>query len=84
MKYLILRSASIFLIGLEILLFIQLFTGFLQGGFIRNQLAFLLDPILNPIRHLLKHSIFQTSVSDMSPLIAFIIITYVQQLLSLL
>ena len=84
MEYLIFRSIEVFLIGLEILLFIQLFTGFLQEGFIRKQLAFLLDPILDPVRYLLKHSIFQSAVNDMSPLIAFIIITYVQQLLSLL
>lgn len=82
MVYLIVRSLSIFLICLEAMLFIQIFISFLPIQRVKNVVGIFVDPLLQPIRYLLKHSVFQSGGSDSSPIIAFIILTYFGQLLS--
>jgi len=82
MSYLIIRSLTIFLIVLEVMLFIQIFINFLPFQKIRNIVESIVEPILKPIRFMLSHSVFQSGGSDSSPIIAFIVLTYFGQLLS--
>lgn len=84
MNYLIIRSLSIFIIVLEIILFFYIFLRFLPIQKIGNVIEGIVEPILKPIRFLLKHSVFQSGSLDSSPIIAFIVLTYFGQLLSLL
>lgn len=84
MAGLIIKSLSIFLICMEVILFIHIFTNFLPIQSVRNAVENITEPLLRPIRYLLKHSIFGTGGIDSSPIIAFIVLSYFGQLLSLL
>lgn len=81
MEYLIIRSLTIFIICLEIMLFFYMFISILPMRGIRNFIDTVLDPVLRPIRFLMKHSIFQSGSSDASPIVAFVVLSYFMQLL---
>ena len=79
--YLILtKSFSIFFSILQVFLLIQIFVDMFLISFIKKPLKFVLDPILNPVKILLSHSSFFTAITDLSPIIAFLILSYLQQL----
>jgi YggT family protein len=79
MSNLIVNSLYVFFIVLEIILF----TYFLMSWFpfnakLKEFLITLIEPLLTPIRFLLKHSIFNTKVIDLSPMIALVVILFFQ------
>lgn len=79
MSELIYNSLYVFFIVLEMILFVYIFTSWVPGlRRFKELLVALLNPILDPIRYLMNHSIFRTKNIDLSPMIAFIIITYLQ------
>lgn len=79
MSELIFNSLYVFFIVIEMILFIYIFSSWIPGsGKFKELLATLISPILDPIRYLMKHSIFRTRNIDVSPFIAFIIISYLQ------
>ena len=74
------QAIYIFLVVLELLLFIYIMSSWFPfRGKIRELLLVFLAPLLDPIRYLLKHSCFYTRAFDLSPMIAFFIIIYLQQ-----
>ncbi len=75
------KSFSIFFTILQSFLLIQIFVDMFSVSLIKKMLRFVLDPILNPIRMLLSHSSFFTAIMDLSPIIAFLILSYLQQLI---
>lgn len=82
MKFLVIHSLSIFFYCLEIMLFIQIFINLLPIPGIRKIVENIVEPMLRPIRFLLRHSVFQSGGADSSPIIAFIILSYIGQLLT--
>lgn len=76
-------SIRIFLSLLQIVLIMKIILDLFSVALLKKIFNFLCDPILQPIRGLLKYSVFFTAVSDLSPIVGFIIISYLQQLLLL-
>lgn len=80
MLSLLYHALYIFFIVLEIILFLYVITSwFPVNARFKNFLLTLLDPVLIPIRYLLKHSIFNTPTADLSVIIGFIVILYLQE-----
>lgn len=80
MTHLLLNALYVFFIVLEIILFLYvIISWFPINNFIRNLLTILIEPILTPVRFLLKHSIFNTPTADLSPIISFVIILFLQE-----
>ena len=80
MSYVICRSFYLFFAGIEyIVLAYMLSFWFPIGKRGRVFMHEVTAPILNPIRALLKHSIFFSQLSDFSPLIAIVITVYLQK-----
>lgn len=80
MSGLIFNTLYIFFVVLEMILFIYVITSwFPLNAKIKNFLKTLIDPILEPVRFLLKRSIFNTPTADLSPIISFVIILYLQE-----
>lgn len=78
---LIYNSLYIFFIVLEMILLIYILSSWLPlNPKIKGLFVILLGPILDPIRFLLDHSIFKTRNIDLAPIIAFIIISFFQNL----
>ena len=73
------QSLFIFLTLLQALFVIKIFWDMFSISLLRKQIHFLVDPILQPIRGILTHSIFHTAAMDISPIIAFILLSYIQQ-----
>lgn len=49
---------------------------------LRRIVETIVEPLLRPIRFLLKHSVFQSGGTDSSPIIAFIVLSYLGQFLT--
>lgn len=80
MTHLFFNALYVFFIVLEIILFLYvIISWFPINNFIRNLLTILIEPILTPVRFLLKHSIFNTPTADLSPIISFVIILFLQE-----
>lgn len=78
----IMNSLYIFFEVLGVILFVFIISTWLPlGPKLRNAVQSLISPILDPIRFLLKYSIFQTRI-DISPIIALIVITYFKNFFS--
>ncbi|QHQ62258.1 YggT family protein [Anaerocolumna sedimenticola] len=70
----------IFFIVIEMILFLYVITSWFPiNNRFKNLICFLIDPILVPVRYLLKHSIFNTPTADLSPVIGFVIILFLQE-----
>jgi YggT family protein len=83
MTSLIFNAFYVFFVVLEIILFLYIFTSWLRiSGKIKNILLILIEPVLTPVRYLLKHSIFNSPAADLSPIISFIIIVFLQNFFS--
>jgi len=79
MTLLIYRTFYIFFQVIEIIIFIYIVSSWLPiPNGIKNFLLTLINPILVPIRFLLRRSIFYTPVSDFSPIIGIVILAYLQ------
>lgn len=80
MIQLLYNALYVFFIVLEVILFMYLIISwFPVNNFIRDFITVLIDPILTPVRYLLRHSIFNTPTADLSPIISFIIIVFFQE-----
>lgn len=81
MSNLIVNSLYVFFIVLEIILFAYFMINWFPANTkLKEFLLTLLEPLLAPIRFLLKHSIFNTKVIDLSPMIALVVIMFFQTL----
>ncbi|NLJ90008.1 MAG: hypothetical protein GX323_03835 [Clostridiales bacterium] len=70
---------------LEVLLLFYLVISFFpNNNRLRKFITELVNPIIEPIRYLLKYSIFRSNVADFSPLISYIIVKFCQQFFYLL
>lgn len=75
------RIGYVFFIVLEAILFIYIVCSWLPVSIrLRNFLYTLVNPLMIPIRYLMRHSIFQAREIDLSPIIVFIVLTALQQL----
>lgn len=80
MTSLIYYALYIFFVVLEIILFLYILTSWFPiNNRFKNLLITLLAPVLDPVRYLLKHSIFNTPTADISPIIGLVIISFLQQ-----
>jgi uncharacterized protein YggT (Ycf19 family) len=82
MVFVLIKSLIIFITIIEVILLVYIFLGMFHIGFLKKPITLLLEPILLPIQILMKHSVFHSPVSDISPIMAFIILSYIEQLLS--
>lgn len=76
------QSLSIFFTILEALLLLDLFCSMLRIQGLRKPLDFMLNPILAPVRTMMSHSVFHSPMTDISPIIAFIVLTYLGELVT--
>jgi uncharacterized protein YggT (Ycf19 family) len=80
MAHLLYNTLYVFFIVLEMILFLYVITSWFPiSHSIKGFLAVLIDPVLVPVRYLLKHSIFNTPAADLSPIISFVIILFLQE-----
>ncbi|MDF2950951.1 MAG: hypothetical protein K0S18_534 [Anaerocolumna sp.] len=71
-----------FFIFLELLIYVYILTSWLPLSYgFKSKLNILINPILEPIRFILKRSIFHTPIIDLSPIIGLVVITFLQQLI---
>lgn len=77
---LIYNAFYIFFVLLEVILFIYIITSWfpISTRFLKLLIT-LIAPILDPVRYLLRHSIFNTPTADLSPIIGLVILSYLQQ-----
>ncbi len=74
------NALYIFFVVLEMILFLYVITSwFFVSNRFKSFLTILIDPILIPVRYLLKRSIFNTPTADLSPVIGFVIILFFQE-----
>lgn len=82
MYFVIINSLYIFCLGLEGILFIYILTSWFKvSQAVQKIFKIFLDPLLDPIRYLLKHSLLQVRNYDFSPIIGFLILSYLQEFL---
>ncbi len=81
MIMIVLRSLSIFIMILEVLLLLYIFMGMIHVRSLKKILTILLEPILLPIQILMKHSVFHTPISDLSPIVAVLLLSYIEQVI---
>jgi uncharacterized protein YggT (Ycf19 family) len=83
MSILIYRTFYVFFNVIEIILFVYIISSWfpIPNG-IKKIILTLINPFLDPIRFLLKRSIFNTSVSDFSPIIGIVILSFLQHMMS--
>lgn len=65
---------------LEGILFLYIISAWFPGTWLRTLLHELLQPIFSLIGLLLKHSIFKSNIGDFSPMLALILLSYLQSL----
>lgn len=81
MAMIVYRTFYLFFVALEFILMTYVLMSWLPlGARLREFMRLITAPILDPIRFLLKHSIFYSQIADLSPLIGFVIVSYMQQL----
>lgn len=80
MTAIVFRTFYLFSIVIEYILIAYVISSwFPPNSKLRTLMHTITDPILDPIRFLLKHSVFYSQISDFSPLIAFVVVTYLQK-----
>lgn len=78
---LICQAFYIFFVILQIVLLLYiLLSWFPKGIHIRSFLLLILDPLFAPLRYFVRHSALQNSVFDITPMIALVVISYLQSL----
>lgn len=81
MSVIIFRTFYLFFVVVEfILMFYILMSWLPMSAKVRELMNHIVAPILDPIRYLLRHSIFYSQVADLSPLVAFVLLAYLQKL----
>lgn len=81
MLFILMKSISIFIMILEVILLVYILLSMFHIGFLKRPISFLLEPILLPIQKLMKHSVFHSPVYDISPIMAFLILSYIEKIL---
>ena len=85
MDYILSKTLYIFFQMLDYILVAYIVLSWIPfGPKIRKVIMQIVEPILRPVRFLLHHSIFQSHIVDFSPIIAFIIISFMQHFFYLL
>ena len=80
MTFILCQTLYIFFVVLEFVLMAYVFMSWIPlGAKVKHIMHRLTAPILDPIRFLLKHSIFYSQVADLSPIVGFVIVSYMQQ-----
>lgn len=70
-----------FFIFLELMIYLYIFASWIPiSKHFKEKLDEFMDPLLEPIRYLLKKSIFNTPRIDLSPVIGLAILSYLQEL----
>ncbi|SHJ50700.1 YGGT family protein [Anaerocolumna jejuensis DSM 15929] len=79
MAHTIYTTFYVFFIVLQIILLLYMLSSWFAGGErIKSLLSLLIEPVLAPVRFILKYSIFNNPAADLSPLIGFVIILFLQ------
>lgn len=79
------EALYIFFLLLEIILFIYFSLSLIHvSPRFKEFISILIEPVLTPVRFLLRHSIFNTKVIDFSPMIAFVVISFFQSIFYML
>lgn len=79
MAHTIYTTFYVFFIVLQIILLLYMLSSWFTGGErIKSLLSLLIEPVLTPVRFILKYSIFNNPAADLSPLIGFVIILFLQ------
>ncbi|MGN6712044.1 YggT family protein [Anaerocolumna jejuensis] len=79
MAHTIYTTFYVFFIVLQIILLLYMLSSWFAGGErIKSLLSLLIEPVLTPVRFILKYSIFNNPAADLSPLIGFVIILFLQ------
>lgn len=79
MYIIIMNALYVFFIVLEVVLFLSILSSWFHVSAKINELFdVLLGPILEPIRYLLKHSIFQVSNYDFATILGLLVMSYLQ------
>lgn len=78
MLSMIFLSLYYFFLVLEAVLFLWLISTWFPGRRLRTVLFELLRPVFTLIHLLLRHSVFKSSVGDISPMIALLLFSYLQ------
>lgn len=74
------QTFYVFFVAIEIILFIYIFSSWLPTGEkFKRFMRTIISPILDPIRFLLKHSVFGSNIMDLSPIIACIVVVFLQK-----
>lgn len=74
-----------FFVILEIILLAYVVLSILPlNNNIRKKITDIINPLLAPVRYLLKNSVFNSNAVDLSPIISFIIVTFLQNFFSAL
>ncbi len=77
------KVLSTFFIVLEIILLAYVVSSILPlNNNIRKKITEIITPLLAPVRYLLKYSIFKTNTVDLSPIISYVIVTFLQRFFS--
>lgn len=85
MVHAIYTTFYIFFILLQIILLMHMLSSWFSGGArFKSLLSLLIEPVLAPVRYLLKYSIFNNPAADLSPLIGFVIILFLQDFFGML
>ena len=80
MSAIVYQTLYLFFVVLEFILMTYVLLSWLPlGAKVREFMHRLTAPILDPIRYLLKHSVFYSQVADLSPIVGFIIVSFLQQ-----
>lgn len=68
-----------FFVLIEVLILAYVVSSFFSpSNKLRKGLSNIMEPILDPVRFLLKRSVFNTAVADLSPIISFVIVNFLQ------
>lgn len=81
MTYLICHGLYIFFVILEGVLFFYILLSWLpQAVKLRAMLFVLLEPVFVPLRFCLRHSVFNSNGADLTPMVALIVLSFLQSL----
>lgn len=81
MTYLICHALYIFFMVLEGILFFYILLSWLpSAGRLRALLFTLLEPVFVPLRACLRHSVFNSNGADLTPMVALILLSFLQSL----
>ena len=78
MTHMICQTFYYFFSVLDTVLFLYILSSWFPNMKIRYYFAKFLEPLFTPIRYCLVHSIFRTGRGDLTPMIALVVLSYLQ------